>query len=286
MDVVEVAHRCYAGKYPENTVKAAAMATSQEGYAAPDVVELDVQQTRDGKVIVFHDEDLRKHGARGLTEISGHPTETAWSTIRCAEVLGSGETVPLLEDVLEVIPSSVDVNVEFKDVADDRVSFRWGEGAEGLGCALDPDEIGAQREVWMPFVSDVFAVLDRYDNRFRVSSFFEGAVAAAREAGEVPAAFLCWESPQAGLTVAERHDLDWLYVPLDMLPGTPFFNRKIYTNHTFPERDVIKEAYENGYGVYAWTVNTWYEADQAVRAGVDGIIANYPGLLTYTRETR
>ena len=47
-------HRGYSGRYPENTMLAfqKAVETGAEG------IELDVQLTRDGEVIVLHDETL------------------------------------------------------------------------------------------------------------------------------------------------------------------------------------------------------------------------------------
>jgi Glycerophosphoryl diester phosphodiesterase len=49
-----VAHRGYSGKYPENTMLAFEMAAKAEA----DEIELDVQLSRDGEVIVCHDESL------------------------------------------------------------------------------------------------------------------------------------------------------------------------------------------------------------------------------------
>ncbi len=57
-----IAHRGYAGRYPENT-RASVLAAVEYGAAA---VEIDVQLTRDGEVVLFHDRDLvRVCGAKG-----------------------------------------------------------------------------------------------------------------------------------------------------------------------------------------------------------------------------
>ena len=48
------AHRGFSGKYPENT-----MLAFQKAYeAGADGIELDVQLTKDGQVVVIHDEKV------------------------------------------------------------------------------------------------------------------------------------------------------------------------------------------------------------------------------------
>ena len=49
-----IAHRGYCGKYPENTMLAFKKAVE----AGCDEIELDVQLTKDGKVVVIHDETI------------------------------------------------------------------------------------------------------------------------------------------------------------------------------------------------------------------------------------
>ena len=46
------AHRGYSGKYPENTM----LAFKEAAKTGCDGIELDVQLTKDGKVVVIHDE--------------------------------------------------------------------------------------------------------------------------------------------------------------------------------------------------------------------------------------
>lgn len=285
MDVVEVAHRCYAGIYPENTVGAAEMATSGEHHPVPDMVEIDVQPCQGDAVVVFHDEDLRKRGERGLTDRSGVPWRTPCDTVLDAEVLESGERVPTLESVLSVIPPEVGVNIELKDVGTEEVQFRWGDSVSGdLGRALPPDERDERRRLWHDFVERVLRIASGAENDILLSSFFEGAIAAARSVdGSVPAAFLLYSGIRDGLEVVERYGLEAVHPPLDMVEG-PFFNSRTHTDRTFADVDLVSEAEERGIAVNAWTVNTWYEADRMVDAGVDGIITNYPGLLRFTED--
>jgi glycerophosphoryl diester phosphodiesterase len=49
-----IAHRGWSGRYPENTLPAIRAALR----LGVDMVEIDVQETRDGKLVVFHDDRL------------------------------------------------------------------------------------------------------------------------------------------------------------------------------------------------------------------------------------
>ena len=60
--MIVTAHRGFSGLYPENTMLAFAKAEE----AGADEIELDVQLSRDGQVVVFHDDSLeRLTGQRG-----------------------------------------------------------------------------------------------------------------------------------------------------------------------------------------------------------------------------
>jgi len=50
------AHRGYSGQYPENTM----LAFQKAAEAGADEIELDVQLSRDGKIVIFHDESLER----------------------------------------------------------------------------------------------------------------------------------------------------------------------------------------------------------------------------------
>ena len=52
--MMQIAHRGLAGLYPENTRLSFEKALEYK----PDAMEIDVQMTKDGKLVVFHDEEL------------------------------------------------------------------------------------------------------------------------------------------------------------------------------------------------------------------------------------
>ena len=61
--------------------------------------------------------------------------------------------------------------------------------------------------------------------------------------------------------------------------------RKVEADSLFPRKDLVtqvlmKDARENGLGVFAWTVNSKREYAKLIRLGVDGITTNFPDKLS------
>lgn len=263
-----IAHRGYAGLYPENTVEAAKHA-SRDGGA--DVVEVDVMPTADGDVVVFHDTRLSEREDGGLTDAEGVVWETDTATVRNAEVLDSGETIPTLDEAMAAIPASVGVNVEFKNPGSHDV--RFGEKLSGA-------DLDTAKERWRPFTERVFEVLERHENEVLVSSFYEGAIATTRAVSpETPVAFLFWDSIEEGLAITRKYDCEALHPPRNMIQGAPYFGDDYYLSGPFADVDLVSVAHEEGRAVNVWTIETWDQAERLAEAGVDGVITNYPDLL-------
>src|SRR5271155_5554025 len=98
------AHRGASGDYPENTMAAFRAATES---GAP-YIELDVHMTRDGAIVVIHDDDLSR-----VTGHAGVVAETKLTKVQAADAgynfspdgrsfpfRGKGLWVPTLEEVL------------------------------------------------------------------------------------------------------------------------------------------------------------------------------------------
>lgn len=252
---VEIAHRGFAGAYPENTLSAVRGAAAE----GADMIELDVVPAGDGDVVVFHDTRLDEGGdSRGITDGEGIVWERPTSTVTGARVLGTDERVPLLEDVVSALPEGVGLNVELKN---------HGSRTIRPFEALSADERRAARERWEPFVSDVCAITESSGIDVLFSSFCEGALAAVRF--QQPDARLAvivgqrdWE---AGGEIARRYDVDAVHVPLEQVDNEA----------------VAAVADDLDAAVNAWTIRDWQDATRALEAGADGLIADYPGLATY-----
>lgn len=270
-----IAHRGFAGMYPENTVGAVEMAAKRGPQGGAEMVEIDVVPTADGDVAVFHDDrlggrDSGEHGEHGLTDTEGVVWETPTDVVTSAEVLDSGETVPLLSELLDALPTSVGVNIEFKNPGTSDVRF-----AENLSG----DALETQKDIWRPFTEDVLTVVDEYENDVLVSSFYEAAIATVRAADpSIPVAFLFWNDIEAGLNITQTYDCEALHPPYNLVKGTPFFSDEYYTSGPYADIDLVDVAHEEGREVNVWTIDTWYQAQELAKTGVDGLIVNYPEL--------
>ncbi|MDS0283044.1 glycerophosphodiester phosphodiesterase [Haloarcula onubensis] len=275
-----IAHRGYAGVFPENTVAAFRRSLDADGPRRPDCIEFDVMPTGDGEVVVHHDQTLARVTDAPPDIGDRHIWELPYDTIREFDVLGSGSAVPTLESVLEAIPADVRLNVELKNPGS--TDLRTVEN-------LDGDASRRQRERWDGFVERTFDVLDGYSHDLLVSSFFEGALAASRAVDpSIPIAVIFNDSVQDGLAVARRYDADAVHLPLNMVPGTAFSGteyRGVGPFEGIDDRDLLSVAREEGREVNAWTATTWYEAAEVREAGVDGIITDYPGLFHFEGAT-
>ncbi len=109
--VYVTAHRGSSGRAPQNTISAFVAAIEDEA----DYVELDVQETRDGVVVVLHDANLHHVGGwdKNIWELN-------YSELQEIDVGSSfspefaGERVPTLEEAIEVTKGKVKLNIEIK----------------------------------------------------------------------------------------------------------------------------------------------------------------------------
>ena len=110
-DVVVIAHRGAAGSAPENTLASVALAVDQ----GADFVEIDVQESADGEIVVVHDSDLMRVGGAAIK--IWEATTDQLLAIDVGSWYGpefSGERVPTLEQVLEICRGRSRVVIELK----------------------------------------------------------------------------------------------------------------------------------------------------------------------------
>ncbi|MDI6767186.1 MAG: glycerophosphodiester phosphodiesterase family protein [Bacteroidota bacterium] len=110
-----VAHRGSSALAPENTLASFRQAIAD----GADAIELDVRLSKDNEVVVFHDRRVDR-----TTNGSGLVKDLTLFELKKLNAGGwfhrrfSGETIPTLDEVFEVIGGRVGINIEIK--ADDR----------------------------------------------------------------------------------------------------------------------------------------------------------------------
>ncbi len=184
MPLVVIAHRGASGTCPENTLAAFRRA----GNLGADMIELDVQLTRDGEVVVIHDWTLDR-----TTDGDGAVRDASLAEIQRLDAGAwfgpefRGERVPTLAEVLAA--TTVPLNVELKPVGDD--------GLEARALAAVVDAGAGERVVF--------------------SSFDAGSLARLRGAASWAEIAILWEEapmPQA-VRSAERVGARRLHVRKD-----------------------------------------------------------------------
>ena len=165
------AHRAlHDGSMAENSL-AAVKAAVAAGYG----IEIDIQPSRDGVPMVFHDYDLAR-----LTGIAGPIAQKTAQELGQIELSRGGGTIPTLAAVLEAVAGRVPLLIEIKDQ----------DGALGRNVG------GLQKAVC--------AALDGYDGDVALMSFNPHAVYdCRRHAPHIP----------RGITTCPYPAQDWPTVP-------------------------------------------------------------------------
>ncbi|ADB60629.1 glycerophosphoryl diester phosphodiesterase [Haloterrigena turkmenica DSM 5511] len=133
-----IAHRGFAAAAAENTIPALLSAAD---YA--DAVEFDVRRCGSGELVVVHDETIDR-----VTDGTGAVADSSLDALTSHTVLDSGEPIPTLEEVLEALPPSVEINLELKDAG---------------------------------IAADVLEVIDGAENRVVATSFLTSELRSIRE---------------------------------------------------------------------------------------------------------
>lgn len=100
------AHRGYRALYPENTLLAFEKALETPCYG----IELDVQMTCDGKLVIIHDEKVDR-----TTNGTGLISEKTFAEVRQLNA-GQGQTIPTLDEYFALVQNApIVTNIELKN---------------------------------------------------------------------------------------------------------------------------------------------------------------------------
>lgn len=108
------AHRGCSQRYPENTLTSFLKATELPGLTG---IELDIQMTKDGEIVVIHDERVDR-----TTNGIGYVKEFTYGQIRQMEIDAGGgkrEKIPSIQEVLDILHDKMEqgmlLNIEMKN---------------------------------------------------------------------------------------------------------------------------------------------------------------------------
>jgi glycerophosphoryl diester phosphodiesterase len=247
--VTNVAHRGASGHAPENTVAAV-----KEGVAMhADLVEIDVQRTSDGGLIVMHDTDLAR--TTDIEEVFPDLDSYAVADVTMDQVrqldAGSwfdpkfaGEPVPTLADVLAALR----------------------DADTGLLLEVKSPELypGIEAEIADALRADPWWVEPappEEPHRLVIQSFDWESMARSQE--------LLPDVPHGLLGKVAAADI----------PTYAAWADQINPSYTEVDASYVKAVHDAGLEIYVYTVNTADDMRAQIDKGVDGIITNYPDVL-------
>ena len=171
MYIEVAAHRGNVAECPENT-----MVAYESAYEiGADMIELDLHMTKDGEIVLIHDEDLTR-----TTDVAGRIRDLTLEEIRRADAgvkrgeCFRGTRVPTLREFCEFVAVKDDVmqfNFEFKDYF--ASGEEWAKRSADAAVAMI-DAYG----LWeRGFVNSFDGALlryveEKYDGRFRLHGFY------------------------------------------------------------------------------------------------------------------
>lgn len=120
--IMRIGHRGAAGHEPENTLRSIERAIE----LGVDFVEMDVQLTRDGHLVILHDKRVDR-----TTNGRGYVSQMSLAEVQALDA-GKGEKIPTLNDVLRLASQRVGLMIEIitPGIADQVVEL-VGERYEG-----------------------------------------------------------------------------------------------------------------------------------------------------------
>ena len=232
--VLNFAHRGSLTEAPENTIPAFEKALSSGATA----IELDVQLTKDKQLVVCHDHHFRRLNKN----IPGQIKDYTLAEIKKIDVGSSfheeysGTTLAALEEVLDLCPKDILLNIEIKNIP---VIY------DGIEERLI-DCLTAHQRL----------------NHIIISSFDHYALKKIQELNsDIPLGMLFYYRTLNAWEYAARSELNI---------------NSIHPHQVYTDQEFVENCKDLGFKVYPFTVNTMERYEELLGFGVDGVFSNNP----------
>lgn len=226
------AHRGASGYAPENTLPAFGLAEKQ----GADGIELDVQLTKDGQIVVIHDERIDR-----TSEGTGYVRDYTLEELRQMSFDNhmeqyKGVKIPTLREVLELVkPGRMQVNIELK------TGIFWYPEIEEKTVKLVRDAGMEDRVVYSSFNHYSVQKVRSIDSRAETAYLFSDVI--------------CDVEKYAAKT------------------GVDGLHPAVY--HLYMS-DFLEQYKKSGLKVRVWTVNREADMKKFMEADLEAVITNYP----------
>lgn len=229
------AHRGYSKKYPENTMISFEKAIE----AGADGIETDVHLSKDGEIVITHDETLdRVSTGKGMVGSYSFEELSSFDFGVKKDPKFKGEKIPKLIDLIKLIKENdILLNIEIK------IGFPLYPGIEEKVLSLLIKEDILDKVIISSFNHYSLALLRKLNQKIKLAPLYASAI----------------------------------YRPYDYAKS--FGANFIHPNYQVINADIVKESHENGIKVNMYTVNDLKVAKGLKAMGVDGIMTDDPELM-------
>nr|WP_245608185.1 glycerophosphodiester phosphodiesterase family protein [Salinicoccus luteus] len=237
---LNIAHRGASGYAPENTMAAFDKALEMKA----DYIEIDVQLSKDGEVVLMHDAMVDR-----TTDGSGRIDAFTLEELRRLDAgnwFGPqfvGEQIPTLEEVLDAYRGKIGILIEIKNASQHP--------------GIEEKIAGALEERNM----------DKPNNgKIIVQSFDHGSIARFN-------ALL----PNVDTGVLVGYDAEGISDA--QLAQFSTYADYVNPNHQMVDADLVSRIHDYGMQIAPYTINDQSRINELMDYGVDGIISDYPDLV-------
>jgi glycerophosphoryl diester phosphodiesterase len=231
-----IAHRGGSLEAPENTLAAFRHAIE----LGMRFVELDVQMSRGGELVVIHDETLERttNGSGNVRDYTLEELRQFDAGVKFGQEF-AGERIPTLREVLELcLDAGVGVVVELK--------------APHLNPGMEEKVAALLGEMWLRGAEHIWCI-----------SFYHDAIRKMRTLDAVvPLGYLYLPEVKS---FVQPDDTVQAYCP--------------YYETALNNPDQVRKAHDLGKLVFVYTVNEAEEMRRVADAGIDGMVSDRPGVL-------
>ena len=244
------AHRGGRGLYPENTI----LAFEKAREMGVDVLEIDVHPTKDGKIVVIHDDtvDRTTNGKGRVMELTYKEIEELDAAYNFSKdngktfpFRGKGIKIPLLSEVLNKF-NDMRISIEIKET-DGNTEEKVLELVKKYGM-----------EDKVIIASEDYEILKKVRE-------LEPEIATSMSEKEIRSFYTAFIT----------------FIPLNLYKpkGDALMIPPEAEGVTLAKKSFINAAHNKGLRVIMWTINNEEEMRNLIRLGVDGIITDYPDKL-------
>nr|BBH91139.1 glycerophosphoryl diester phosphodiesterase [Thermosporothrix sp. COM3] len=243
-----VAHRGGADLAPENTLAAFRKALT----FAADAVEVDVQVSRDGQLVIFHDNTVDR-----LTDATGNILDLDFAFLRSLNVAAhfpgwpTAEQMPTLREVLDVIKGRAEIYVELKTSKRDGILGRYPHIMELVLADLYTTDM-LKETLIISFDWQMLAEIKR----------LEPAIATGMLTSDNTWKLATEQDLTALLAKVETLKCGWLDMEYKQL-----------------KPEIVPVLHAQGVKLGIWDANTEDEIRSCIEAGVDSITTDRPDLV-------